>query len=95
MYQIQVMPFRAKLYVIRVLNSDTNKQCKFMVGVDSAVSSVNGQTKTLVTGGHTLTIDSRSPTPFFAPKNEMTADEVKTEFDSMCDAIAADFKKSV
>lgn len=95
MYKIQVMPFRSNLYAICVLNSDTNKQCKFMVGVDSAVSSVNGQTKTLVTGGHTLTIDSRSPTPGFAPKNEMTADEVKAEFDAMCDAIAADFKKSV
>jgi hypothetical protein len=95
MYKIQVMPFRSSMYTIRVLNSDTNKQCKFMLGVDSAVSSVNGQTKTLVTGGHTLTIDSRSPTPGFAPSNEMTADEVNAEFDAMCDAIAADFQKSV
>lgn len=95
MYQIQVMPFRANMYAICVLNSNTNKQCKFMVGVDTTVSSVNGQTKSLVAGGHTLTIDSRSPTPGFAPKNEMNADEVKAEFDAMCDAIAADFKKSV
>ena len=95
MYKIQVMPFRASMYVINVLNSDTNKQCKFMVGVDTTVSSVNGQTKSLVAGEHTLNIDSRSPTPVFAPKNEMNADEVKAEFDAMCDAIAADFKKSV
>ena len=95
MYQIQVMPFRASMYAINVLNSDTNKQCKFMVGVDTTVSSVNGQTKSLVAGEHTLNIDSRSPTPVFAPKNEMTADEVNAEFDAMCDAIAADFKKSV
>ena len=95
MYKIQVMPFRSSMYTIRVLNSDTNKQCKFMVGVDTAVSSVNGQTKTLVTGGHTLTIDSRSPTPGFPPSNEMTADEVNAEFGAMCDAIAADFQKSV
>jgi hypothetical protein len=95
MYQIQVMPFRANMYAICVLNSDTNKQCKFMVGVDTTVSSVNGQFKSLVAGEHTLNIDSRSPTPGFAPKNEMNADEVKAEFDAMCDAIAADFKKSV
>lgn len=95
MYQIQVMPFRASMYAINVLNSDTNKQCKFMVGVDTTVSSVNGQTQSLVAGEHTLNIDSRSPTPVFAPKNEMNADEVKAEFDAMCDAIAADFKKSV
>ena len=95
MYKIQVMPFRANMYAICVLNSDTNKQCKFMVSVDTTVSSVNGQTKSLVAGEHTLNIDSRSPTPGFAPKNEMNADEVKAEFDAMCDAIAADFKKSV
>jgi len=95
MYKIQVMPFRSNMYAIRVLNSDTSKQCKFMVGVDTAVSSANGQTKTLVTGGHTLTIDSRSPTIGFAPSNEMTKDEVKAEFDAMCTAIAADFTKSL
>lgn len=95
MYKIQVMPFRSTMYAISVLNSDTNKQCKFMVGVDAAVSSVNGQTKSLVAGGHTLNIDSRSPTPGFAPKNEMTADEVKAEFDAMCTAIAEDFTKSL
>ena len=95
MYKVTVFPFRPKMFCISVLNETTNKQCKFMVGVGCAVSSVNGQTKTLVTGGHTLTIDSRSPTPGFPPKNEMTADEVKAEFDAMCDAIAADFKKSV
>ena len=95
MYQIQVMPFRASMYAINVLNSDTNKQCKFMVGVDTTVSSVNGQTKSLVAGEHTLNIDSRSPTPGFPPKNEMNAAEVKAEFDAMCDAIVADFKKSV
>lgn len=95
MYKVTVFPFRPKMFCVSVLNETTNKQCKFMIGVDSAVSSVNGQTKTLVTGGHTLTIDSRSPTPGFPPKNEMTADEVKAEFDAMCDAIVADFKKSV
>lgn len=95
MYNIQVMPFRSTMYVIRVLNSDTNKQCKFMVGVDTAVSSANGQTKTLATGGHTLCIDSRSPTPVFAPSNEMTKDEVTAEFDAMCTAIADDFAKSL
>ncbi len=96
MYKIQVMPFRASMYAINVLNSDTNKQCKFMVGVDTnAVCSANGQTKKLVAGGHELTIDSRSPTPGFAPKNEMTKDEVKAEFDAMCTAIAADFSKSL
>ena len=95
MYKIQVMPFRANMYAIRVLNSDTNKQCKFMVGVDTTVGYANGQSKTLDAGGHTLNIDSRSPTPGFAPKNEMTKDEVKAEFDAMCTAIAADFTKSL
>ena len=95
MYKIQVMPFRPKMFAISVLNETTNKQCKFMVGVNTEVSSVNGQTKKLTAGGHELTIDSRSPTPGFAPKNEMNADEVKAEFDAMCDAIAADFQKSI
>ena len=95
MYKIQVFPFRSTMYTIRVLNSDTNKQCKFMVGVDTDVSSVNGITKTLTAGGHQLNFDCRSPTPGFAPSNEMTKDEVKAEFDAMCTAIAADFAKSL
>ena len=95
MYKTQVFPFKTNMFAISVLNTDTNKQCKFMVGVNTEVSSAFGQTKAVQAGGHTLNIDSRSPTPGFAPKNEMTADEVKAEFDAMCDAIAADFKKSV
>lgn len=95
MYKIQVMPFRASMYAINVLNGETNKQCKFMVGVDRTVSSVNGQTKTLTAGGHQLNFDCRSPTPVFAPSNEMNKDEIKAEFDAMCTAIAADFSKSL
>lgn len=95
MYKIQVMPFRASMYALNVLNSDTNKQCKFMVGVDTNNVSSVGLTKKLTAGGHELTIDSRSPTPGFAPKNEMTKDEVKAEFNAMCTAIVADFSKSL
>ena len=95
MYKIQVFPFRADMYAVSVLNSDTNKQCKFMVGVDTAVSSVNGVTKTLTAGGHQLNFDCRSPTPGFAPKNEMTKDEATAELDAMCTAIADDFAKSL
>lgn len=94
MYKVTVFPFRPKMFCVSVLNETTNKQCKFMVGVNTEVSAI-GQMKSVSVGTNRLSIDSRSPTPGFPPKNEMTADEVKAEFDAMCDAIAADFKKSV
>ena len=94
MYKVTVFPFRANMYAISVLNETTNKQCKFMVGVNTEVSAV-GQMKSVSVGTIRLNIDSRSPTPGFPPKNEMTADEVKAEFHAMCDAIVADFQKSI
>jgi hypothetical protein len=51
--------------------------------------------KSVSVGTNRLSIDSRSPTPVFPPKNEMTKDEVMAEFDAMCTAISADFAKSL
>ena len=49
MYKVTVFPFRPKMFAVSVLNETTNKQCKFMVGVNTEVSAM-GQMKSVSVG---------------------------------------------
>ena len=89
-YEVKNFPFRTNMHCMSVTNTETGKDCKFMVYVGQQdVSSLEIRSGSYTVKGKSVFIDSRSPTPGFPAKNEMSKAEVLAEFDGMAKAICA------